>query len=150
MNKLLNEIKSFRKINIENEDYFVKTMAKHSIKEDDSVLYYKFEPSNDKVIIIIPDDNFIYLGEVIADMEYDRINENQIKYKNQIFNKVGAGTQFVKEIIFGTEEEVERDCIFEDFQLNNEIISLGILTDKNVKADVYARVIDKNTIKTLK
>jgi hypothetical protein len=63
---------------------------------------------------------------------------------------VGAGTQFVKEIIFGTEEEVERDCIFEDFQLNNEIISLGILTDKNVKADVYARVIDKNTIKTLK
>ena len=62
-----------------------------------------------------------------------------------IFNKTGEGHQFIKEIEFGNKNEVEGKCIFEDYELNNYIISLGIL-ENNIKADVYASIINMNDI----
>lgn len=102
----------------------------------------KCELSNNKVLVIIPDDEFIYIGKVIEDMKYERISENEIKYNNKIFTKTGEGNQFIKTIEFGNEEEVEGKCIYEDFEFKNNIISLGILLGKgNARADVYADIL---------
>ena len=76
---------------------------------------------------------------------YKRITADQIEYHNMIFNKMGEGHQFIKEIEFGKEDEVEGRCTFEDYELNNYIISLGIL-ENNIKADVYASIINMNDI----
>ena len=75
-------------------------------------------------------------------MKYERISENTLKYNNILFNKTGEGHQFIKKIEFGNEDEIEGKCIFEDYESENNIISLGILSDKdNVKADVYADIL---------
>jgi hypothetical protein len=53
-------------------------------------------------------------------------------------------------IEFGNEEEVEDNCIFEDYESDSNIISLGILTDKNnIKADVYAEILKLDDIKII-
>lgn len=143
MENLINNLEENRLILIKGKKYKVNTKTWYCIEEDKDACYIKCELSDNKVLVIIPDDNLVYLGQVIKDMEYERIDKEQIKYKNNLFQKTGEGHQFIKEIEFGTEEEIEGKCIFEDYEFGNHIISLGILTDKNnLRADVYADIVE--------
>ena len=83
-------------------------------------------------------------------MQKEKIN-NIIKYEDRIFTRTGDGHQFITRIDFGSENEVEGKCIFEDYESDNNIISLGILPDKdNLRADVYADIISLDDIKIIK
>lgn len=147
MENLINRLNKNTQIIIKGEEYIVKTKTWYSIEEDKMASYVKCELSNKKILVIIPDDKLIYIGRVIENMRYERISEDGIKYNEKLFNKTGAGHQFIKKIEFGNEDEVEGKCIFEDYESGNSIISLGILTDKeNLKADVYADILSKEDI----
>ncbi len=91
--------------------------------------------------MIIPEDNFMYIGQVIENMKYEKLSEDTIKYNHIIFTKTGEGHQFITNVEFGNKDEVEGKCIFEDYEAENNVISLGILTDENKRADVYADII---------
>lgn len=148
MKNLVNELKKDVKLVIKNKEYMVKTKTWYSIEEDENASYIKCELSDNKVLVVIPDDELMYIGEVIENLNYERTSEEQLKYNNKIFNKTGDGHQIIKNIEFGDQEEVEGKCVFEDFESDNNIISLGILTDKeNKKADVLADIIDMKDIK---
>lgn len=70
-----------------------------------------------------------------------------IKYNNLIFNKTGDGHQFITNIEFGNKDEIEGKCVFEDYESDNNIISLGVLTEKeNIRADVYADILNLEDI----
>ena len=106
------------------------------------------ELSDDKVLVIIPDDELIYIGKVIENMRYEKISEDNIKYNNIVFKKTGEGHQFITKIEFGNEAEVEGKCKFTDYETQNNIISLGVLTDKgNIRADVYADILCVEDVK---
>lgn len=83
-------------------------------------------------------------------MKYKKISEEKIEYNNIIFTKAGEGHQFITNIEFGDKEEVEGKCIFEDYESEKHIISLGVLTDKNMRADVYADIIESEDIQIKK
>ena len=147
---LINKLVENRKIIINDKEYIVKTKTWYSIEEDPDTSYIKCELSNNKVLVIIPDDELLYIGSIIKDMNYVRLSEDIIKYNDIEFNKTGEGHQFITKIEFGKEDEVEGKCIFEDYESENNIISLGILPDKsNLKADVYADIIDLENIKVI-
>ena len=147
MENLINRLNANICIIIKGEEYTVKTKTWYSIEEDKTASYVKCELSNNKVLVIIPDDELIYIGRVIENIRYERISENRIKYNDKLFNKIGEGHQFITNIEFGNEDEVEGKCIFEDYEAENNIISLGILTDKeNARADVYADILSKEDI----
>jgi len=135
-----------KKISINNIEYIIKTKTWYSIEEDNETRYVKCELSNNKILVIIPDDDLIYLGEVIDNLSYERLSETEIRYNDIIFNKTGDGHQYIVNIEFGNEDDIEGNCIFEDFESENNIISLGILTDKNIRADVYADILNKEDI----
>ena len=142
MKNLIRNLNKNTKIIIKNSEYIVKTKTWYTIEEDNTVSYVKCELSNNKALVIIPDDNLMYIGEIIENMNYERISEEIIKYNNIIFNKTGEGHQYITRIEFGDIEEVEGKCIFEDYEAGDNIISLGILTDKqNKRADVYADIL---------
>lgn len=141
MESLINNLKQNVRVIIKGEDYTVKTKTWYSIEEDNKTSYVKCELSGDKVLVIIPDDNLIYIGSVIENMDYKKISDDKIKYNDVLFNKTGEGHQFITNIEFGNKDEVEGKCIFEDYEYKDNIISLGILTDKGVRADVYADVL---------
>ena len=61
-------------------------------------------------------------------------------------NKSGEGHQYIKNIEFGNPENVEGKCIFEDYESEDNIISLGVLTEGNVHADVYAEILKMDDI----
>lgn len=151
MKNLINKLKKDCHIKINDEISTVTTKTWYSIEEDTSTSYVKCELSNNKVLVIIPDDELIYIGNVIENMNYKRLSNDKLEYNNKIFNKTGEGHQFIKKIEFGNENDIEGKCIFEDYENENNIISLGILPDKeNIRADVYADILDLNDIVIVK
>lgn len=147
MENLISNLKENTILLIRNVEYIVKTKTWYTIEEDESASYIKCELSNNKVLVVIPDDELIYIGEAFEDLKYERVSENQIKYNNIIFTKTGDGHQFITNIEFGLEDEVEGKCTFEDYESENNIISLGILTDKENKvADVLADILSLSEI----
>ena len=150
MKDLINKLNKNTQIQISGEKSIVKTKTWYSIEEDITVSYVKCELSNNKVLVIIPEDELIYVGSVTENMNYERISKDKIKYKNSLFSKTGDGHQFITKIEFGNEDEIEGKCIFEDYESESNIISLGILPDKgNIKADVYAEIINIDDIKII-
>ena len=150
MKDLINNLKENVQIQIKGKEYIVKTKTWYSIEEDKTASYIKCELSNDKVLVVIPDDELIYIGTVIENMNYERIANDKIRYNNRIFNKTGEGHQFITKIEFGNEKEIEGKCIFEDYESEDNIISLGILSDKdNIRADVYADILNIDDIKVI-
>lgn len=148
MEELINNLKEKSIIIIKGVEYKVNTKTWYTIEEDKTASYIKCELSNNKVLVVIPDDNLTYIGEIIENLEYERLSDTKIKYNNMVFNKTGEGHQYITSIEFGKEDEIEGKCIFEDYESENNIISLGILTDKNnIKADVYADILDLEDIK---
>lgn len=147
MKDLINKLNQNTKIDIKGDNYIVKTKTWYTIEEDETASYIKCELTNNKVLVIIPDDELVYIGKVIENMKYERISEDIIKYNNLVFNKTGEGHQFITKIEFGGKDEVEGKCIFEDYEADNNIISLGILTEKeNIRADVYADILNLEDI----
>ena len=136
-------------IKIKNSIFEVKTKTFYTIEEDKNVLYVKCELSNNKMLVMIPEDNYMYVGEVIKNIKYEQRDIETIIYKNEEYKKIGEGHQIIVNIEFGKEDEVEGKCQFEDYEFGNKVISLGILTDKNERADVYAQVINIDDIKIM-
>lgn len=147
MENLITSLKPNVHIVIKGEEYIVRTKTWYSIEEDETASYIKCELSGNRMLVIIPDDELIYIGQVIENMQYERISSEIIQYENEKFTKTGDGHQFIKNVEFGNENEVEGKCIFEDYESENHIISLGILPDKNnVRADVYADILEMEDI----
>lgn len=147
MEEILDRLKEKVKIIIKGKEYIVKTKTWYSIVEDESASYIKCELSEDKVLVVIPDDDLIYIGSIIENMNYERISDDIIKYNGIKYTKSGNGSQYIKSVEFGNIDEVEGKCIFEDYEAENNIISLGILPDENNKrADVFADIIELNDI----
>lgn len=147
MKDLINKINQNTKMSIKGKEYIIKTKTWYSIEEDKTASYIKCELSDDNVLVIIPDGELIYVGKVIENMNYERLSKDMIKYNNITFNKTGDGHQFITNIEFGNKELIEGRCIFEDYEAENNIISLGILTDKgNIRADVYADILNMEDI----
>lgn len=146
MEELIKNIKENARIIINGKEYIVKTKTLYGIEEDKKAYYYKCIMNTGDTLVIIPDENLLYIGKEIKKMKYERPAIDRIIYNEEIYHKTGEGNQYIKKIEFGT--DVEGKCVFEDFECHNKIISLGILTEKNnERADIWANIIDVKDIK---
>lgn len=148
MEELINNIKENVKININGKDYIVKTKTLYGIEEDEDAYYYKCILNTGDTLVIIPDDDLIYIGKEIENLKFRRPEESVLFYNENLFVKVGDGNQFIKNIEFGT--GIEEKCIFEDFVSQDQIISLGYLPDEERRADILADIIDIKNINVVK
>ena len=148
MEELINNIKENVKININGKDYIVKTKTLYGIEEDEDAYYYKCILNTGDTLVIIPDDDLIYIGKEIENLKFRRPEESVLFYNENLFVKVGDGNQFINNIEFGT--GIEEKCIFEDFVSQDQIISLGYLPDEERRADILADIIDIKNIKVVK
>ena len=114
MEELINNIKENAKIIINGKEYIVKTKTLYGIEEDEEAYYYKCIMNTGDTLVIIPDDNLLYIGKEIEDMKYERPAIDTLMYDEKIYHKTGEGNQYIKNIKFGT--DVEGKCVFEDFE----------------------------------
>ena len=146
MNLLINNIIDKKKVLINNIKYNVLSLTKYYTLEDKNEIYYKAVLSGHKILVIL-DDEVSYLGEIVPNLNYVKNQDGTITYNNRVYKLVGKGNQKVIEKIFGADEMIEKDCLFTDYECDENVISLGILTDKNNEiADVVAKYISKSEI----
>ena len=124
MEELINNIKENVKININGKDYIVKTKTLYGIEEDEDAYYYKCILNTGDTLVIIPDDDLIYIGKEIDNLKFRRPEESVLFYNEK--------------------------CIFDDFVSQDQIISLGYLPDEERRADILADIIDIKNIKVVK
>ena len=62
MEELIKSLNENTKVLIKGVEYIVKTKTWYSIVEDENASYIKCELSDGKVLVIIPDDDLIYIG----------------------------------------------------------------------------------------
>ena len=147
MDYLINKIINNKKIEIQNIKYDVLSLTKYYTIENKNETYYKAVLNNHRILVIL-DDEVSYLGEIVLNLNYVKNKDNTIVYNNRVYKFVGKGNQRVLEKIFGEDKMVEKDCSFTDYEYEDNIISLGILTNKNNEAaDVVAKYINNSDIK---
>lgn len=56
------------KLVIKDEEYTVMTKTWYSLEEDESASYIKCELTDDRMLVVIPDDELVYIGKVIDNM----------------------------------------------------------------------------------
>lgn len=83
MKDLISKIRKETKIKIKGVEYLVKTKTWYSIEEDKNSEYLKCELSNNKVLVIIPDDELIYIGKII-----DNIRNLREYLKKKLYLKI--------------------------------------------------------------
>lgn len=148
MNHLLS-IQANNKLTIDNNTYDIISKASYSLRDDSSTNYFKINLSNRKTLVIIPDDNIAYLGEIVSNLSYQRLNDNEIIFNHTKYHKTGAGYQIISEINFGNPDQVEGECIFEDFESEDgHAISLGIFANGQ-RADIVAQFIQPDNIEVI-
>ena len=76
MEELINNIKENVKININGKDYIVKTKTLYGIEEDEDAYYYKCILNTGDTLVIIPDDDLIYIGKEIENLKFRRPEES--------------------------------------------------------------------------
>ena len=95
MENLINNLKQNGAIIIKGKEYIVKTKTWYSIEEDETASYIKCELSDNRMLVVIPDDELVYIGQVIENMQYKRISDTVIQYEDMEFTKTGDGHQFI-------------------------------------------------------
>ena len=87
MEELINNIKENAKIIINGKEYIVKAKTLYGIEDDEEAYYYKCIMNTGDTLVIIPDDNLLYIGKEIEDMKYERPAIDTLIYGEKIYHK---------------------------------------------------------------
>jgi hypothetical protein len=147
---LVSKIIKGSRVEINNEIYDVLSKAHYTTVGNQEANYSKYKLDKKKVLVIIPSDELVYLGELNNNIQYKRIDKEKIEYNSVIYSKVAEDSQILKNIEFGEDSDVEKECDFIDYQSDDgkKIISFGVLKNGE-KADIIANVLFIEDVKVL-
>lgn len=148
--ELIEKIKNNTELIIEAKHYKVLSKTFYITKNDTEHAYVKCKLSENKVLVIIPIDKMMYLGEINNHLEIITLDSNTIEYNSKVYHKVTEDYQLVKKIDFGIDTDIEKECAFIDYESedNTSIISFGTL-ENNIQADIIGTIFDISKIELL-
>lgn len=127
--------------------YRVLAMVKYVTEQDPEHWYVKLKLDKNSVLVISPFDNYMYLGFVGEPFSCDFPTPEIITHNDVDYKLETTDYQIVKEFVFGNILEMEGEVLFSDYSAGDRIISMGIISRTNTRADVYAEVLHPNDIK---
>ena len=149
MDQLIKAIKKGSKLIIDKEEYIAIAKAFYTAESNIDAWYAKIFFKDHFVLVLSPSDNFTYMGKDIGSLPYDFPTPEQIKYNNEQYIKTAEDYQIVKEIEFGSLAETEGEVRFIDYESEsnkNKIISVGLITRTQKRADVIANILELDNI----
>ncbi len=148
MEKLLNLVKN-QKIFINGEEFEVLSKTIY-ITQSSTDEYIKYILSAHKILVVIPTDEMIYIGEIVEPFEDKHNFSKEIKYKSNIFKKIASDYQVVKCVEFGNPQEVEGEVEWADYacdEMPEIYISCAFVPKINNRADIVGKIINLDNIK---
>ena len=123
--------------------------TKYIVESCDSP-YYKMVFNDHTILVVSPDDSYMYYGRIVPPIPYDYPTPNSVVLDGTTFISSTRDIQHPIEVEFGTEDFVERDVDFTDYQAENDknkVLSVAIVLKDGSRADVLATVVKGRDIK---
>jgi hypothetical protein len=146
MEYLQDIIKKGTTLTIFGENYEVLSKTRYFSRGARDEFYYKISLSQGKVLIVFENATIIYFGEKIDikdSVDFD--GADKITFQNEEFKKAADDYQFVDRIEFGDSKNSEPECRFIDYETEDKLLSLGLISYSNERSDVLMAKIDLKT-----
>lgn len=149
MFKLIEAIKENSKIRVQDKEYNVLAKVFYVTESETKNWYAKIQLENHYVLVISPYDDFMYFGYVGDAMPCEFPSPETLEFEGNIYKKDADDYQIVKQFVFGNCLTMEGEVLFSDYNYDDKIISLGLVTRTGQRADVYAKVIEMGDIEVI-
>ena len=149
MFELIDKIQKDSILKINNNKYKVLAKVLYVTETETDNWYAKIQLENHHVLVISPFDDYMYFGYVGDEVNCTFPTPDKLNIDNNIYIKDADYYQIVKEFVFGDYLNMEGEVLYSDYSCNDNIISLGIITRTNKRADVFAKVIDLSNVEII-
>jgi hypothetical protein len=131
---------------IGGKSYKVLGKALYATQNDPESIYAKVLLENHYVLVLIPLDEVAYFGRNEGGVpEFDGFKK-VVHFRGKEFKQVNHDYQIVLRVEFGSPLDVEGEVEFWDYEADNLIISVAVVSRNKERADVIANYISFSDI----
>lgn len=142
----LNKVVEGSNIVIDNLSYKVLGKTFYVTEKDCSETYAKILLNNHNVLVVSLTDGVAYFGKNKGRLvEFDGYPET-VNYDGAKYEKVSHDYQIVTKIEFGSPLEVEGEVEYWDYEADDKIISIAVVSRTKERADIVARYLSFDQI----
>ena len=142
----LNKVVEGSNIVIDNLSYKVLGKTFYVTEKDCSETYAKILLNDHNVLVVSLSDGVAYFGENKGRLvEFDGYPET-VNYDGAKYEKVSHDYQIVTKIEFGSPLEVEGEVEYWDYEADDKIISIAVVSRTKERADIVARYLSFDQI----
>lgn len=146
---LLDRIIDGSAIEVENHKHTVLGKGYYVTQSDFKTVYAKVLLDNHYVLVVSPSDSIAYYGKNYGKLaEFDSLN-NIVTFNGKNFKKVNSDYQIMTRLAFGSPLEVEGEVMYWDYEADEDIISIAVVSRTQERADVIAKYVDLENIKII-
>ena len=142
----LNKVVEGSNIVIDNLSYKVLGKTFYVTEKDCSETYAKILLNDHNVLVVSLTDGVAYFGKNKGRLvEFDGYLET-VNYDGAKYEKVSHDYQIVTKIEFGSPLEVEGEVEYWDYEADDKIISIAVVSRTKERADIVARYLSFDQI----
>lgn len=142
----LNKVVEGSNIVIDNLSYKVLGKSFYVTEKDCSETYAKILLNDHNVLVVSLTDGVAYFGKNKGRLvEFDGYPET-VNYDGAKYEKVSHDYQIVTKIEFGSPLEVEGEVEYWDYEADDKIISIAVVSRTKERADIVARYLSFDQI----
>ncbi len=111
--------------------------------------YVKYILSGHKILVVIPTDQMMYLGEIKKPFELGKNFADTLEFEGFVFEQVASDYQVVMCVEFGNPQEVEGEVLWADYvceQKPETYISCAYVPKTDDRADIVGKIIEPSDI----
>lgn len=146
---LISKIIEGSSVKINGEKYKVLGKVFYVTQGDPESLYAKFLLEDHHVLVIVPTDKVAYFGKNEGRLVEFDLYSPKVEFKGKLYEQVNHDYQIATHIEFGSPLEVEGEVEFWDYEVENLIISVAVVSRDKKRADVVAQYISYDEIKVI-
>ncbi len=149
---IVNKISSNSQIKIKDIVYNVNTKTHYSNVLNPDLKYTKFNLTKNKILVINPQRQTAFLGEIVEDFFQGEQFPNDVVYKGLHYKIYEKDYQIVNSIEFGNPLDCEGECFWADYvcqEDENLCIDMAFVYRDKKRADIFAQLIKAEDIEVI-
>ena len=146
MNTIIEKITEGSTLVIKDKPYKVLGKALYATQSEPEITYAKVLLEEHNVLVLIPSDNIIYLGHNEGRIpEFDSFKKT-VRFAGKEFKQVAHDYQLVSRVEFGSLLDVEGEVEFWDYEADDSIVSVAVVSRNKERADIVAKYLSLSDI----
>ncbi len=143
---LLDKITEGASVKINGDGYKILGKVFYVTQGDPKSSYAKILLENHYVLVLVPSEKVAYFGKNKGRLAEFDLYPSKVEFEGKLYNQINHDYQIATQIVFGSPLEVEGEVEFWDYEVENLIISVAVVSRDKKRADVVAQYIPYDNI----